>query len=198
MMNYCENGDRELAGAWMLARPESVPKGRYCFQTTYLNEHYREYFEHGHFRLVWIIRRPVSVVHSMLQNWSRYALEELYKGSLSQFADDLPEHSTKTPLDKACFAYTAKCAQLAELHDRLGKRIWVIDYDEFVQAPQRQFPALLDFLNLSPEATESLANTGSLEKANRTKPTDRALIETRCQSDYEHARLLLSTQPATL
>ena len=39
---------------------------RCCFQTTYLNDHYREYFDHKNYKLIWIIRRPEAVVRSML------------------------------------------------------------------------------------------------------------------------------------
>lgn len=55
------------------------PRGRYCFQTTWLNQCYEEYlrYEAGH-KIVWMLRNPFSVVRSMLYNWPSGALDELF------------------------------------------------------------------------------------------------------------------------
>ena len=64
--------DDELDGALLLANgAEDVVPGRHCFQTTYLRERYREYFEHERFKLVWIIREPRSAVRSLLASRDR-------------------------------------------------------------------------------------------------------------------------------
>ena len=52
---------------------------RCCFQTTYVNDHFLEYFEHDNYRLIWVIRRPEAVVRSMLFNWRRGALNRLFR-----------------------------------------------------------------------------------------------------------------------
>ena len=57
----------ELDGALLLAgRRERLTTGRSCFQTTYLRERYREYFEHDGFKLVWVVREPRAAVSSLL------------------------------------------------------------------------------------------------------------------------------------
>jgi hypothetical protein len=51
MTQYYFGSDNELDAALILSgRVAHEPQGRYCFQTTYLNECYSEYFEHrdGH------------------------------------------------------------------------------------------------------------------------------------------------------
>ena len=49
------------------------PAGRFCFQTTYLNNHVFEYFEHDHYQLIWVLRNPFSVVvsHAIPQGHSQ-------------------------------------------------------------------------------------------------------------------------------
>ena len=81
-----ENVDDELMGALILCGiVEHCQAGRYCFQTTYLDECYKEYFEEKYdFKLIWIIRNPYSVVYSMVYNWSRRALNDLFRRCGSQ------------------------------------------------------------------------------------------------------------------
>lgn len=53
--------------------------GRHCFQMTYLNSSYTEFFKYPvTYKMVWLLRNPYSVVYSMLYNWGRYALDELF------------------------------------------------------------------------------------------------------------------------
>ena len=71
--------DDELDGALLLAGyVDRFTSGKHCFQTTYLNDWFPEYFDHEAFRLIWIVREPRSVVHSMLYNWKRGALNRLF------------------------------------------------------------------------------------------------------------------------
>src|SRR5262249_31936917 len=76
----CDFGeDDELDAALLLSGwVRRFTSGRHCFQTTYLNDRYSEYFEHSDFRLIWMVREPRSVVYSMLHNWRRGALNRLY------------------------------------------------------------------------------------------------------------------------
>ena len=74
--------DDELDAALILTgRIEPNTSGRFCFQTTYLNENYSEYFDHtsGH-KIIWVIRNPFSNIYSMLYHWRRWALNELFVG----------------------------------------------------------------------------------------------------------------------
>ena len=79
MVNYGSDNSLELDGALILSghsEHEPLPNGRYCFQTTYLDDFYHEYFDHqGRFKLIWVIRNPASVVYSLLYNWPPRSLE---------------------------------------------------------------------------------------------------------------------------
>ena len=69
MVEYSFGKDDELDAALILSgRVEHEPAGRYCFQTTYLNNCVQEYFAHSEYKLVWALRNPFSVVYSMLHN----------------------------------------------------------------------------------------------------------------------------------
>ena len=73
--------DDELEGALILSglKSESQPK-RHCFQTTYLNECYEQYFSvNDSFKLIWVIRNPYSTVYSLVHHWKRFALNELFQ-----------------------------------------------------------------------------------------------------------------------
>ncbi|MGH8222484.1 MAG: hypothetical protein ACREQZ_05875, partial [Woeseiaceae bacterium] len=72
--------DDELDAALILAGEERfLPTARVCFQTTYLNDSFREYIgTQADFKLIWVIRNPFSVVYSMVYHWKTFALEDLY------------------------------------------------------------------------------------------------------------------------
>ena len=78
MTNYFRDIDDELEAALILSGYKQLPPtGRYCFQTTYLNENYYEYFNIGEsHKIIWVLRNPYSVICSMLHNWRNYALNE--------------------------------------------------------------------------------------------------------------------------
>ena len=81
MVKYYFGVDDEHDAALLLAGIEEKPQeGRYCFQTTYLNECYREYLNNDlSFKLIWVVRNPFSVVYSLLYNWDSFALDELFE-----------------------------------------------------------------------------------------------------------------------
>ena len=79
MVNFQLGKDDELDAALILSGwIPYQPIGRYCFQTTYLNDSYTEYFEHYDYKLIWVLRNPYSVVYSMLHNWKNGALNRLF------------------------------------------------------------------------------------------------------------------------
>jgi hypothetical protein len=136
--------DDELDGALLLAGYVTrFSKGRHCFQSTYLHDRYREYFDHEGFRLIWILREPRAVVSSMLNRWKRLALDAQ--------PGDAGEASTRggligaSRLDKACAAYAALAKQAFELHARLGRRIAIVDYDELTAHRDEYLPQLCAF-----------------------------------------------------
>ena len=80
MVNDWRRSDDELDAALILSGKEKRKNvGRYCFQTTYLNECYGEYFNKNYkFKLIWVLRNPLSVIYSMRYNWGSLSFNELY------------------------------------------------------------------------------------------------------------------------
>ncbi len=157
MVNYWFGHDDELDAAIILSGyVDHKPAGRYCFQTTYLNENYHEYFEHNGYKIIWILRNPYSVVYSMLNNWKRFALNELFQGCASDLLDNKEKRRYElfgiwsiSRLKRACFSYNAKTSQVFELKKRLGETtILVVDYDELVLNKEQVLSAMYTFTNM--------------------------------------------------
>src|SRR5689334_20455876 len=114
MTNYWFGPDDELDAALILSGyVNHQPQGRYCFQTTYINKYFQEYFEHGGgHKIIFLLRNPLSVVYSMLYNWSDYALNLLFNlcgvNSLTGRHKWLYKYvgiASVNKLYRACFAY---------------------------------------------------------------------------------------------
>ena len=169
--------DDELDAALALSGKIDLPKeNRYCFQTTYLNERYIEYQRiDSTTKLIWVIRDPESVVYSMLYNWKRFALNEVYVGcGLPQ--TDIPRlkrHWAPWPvgpsrLERACYSYVGKCAQLEEIREWLShKNLLVVNYDSLVRAPEKWLPAIFQFVHEPFDATyaHGLSQASLIKKA---------------------------------
>ena len=142
--------DDELDGALLLAgRRERLATGRPCFQTTYLRERYREYFEHDGFKLVWVVREPRAAVSSLLANRER-ALPPRNALGLSGKSTG---GQAASRLERTCAAYVASIRQTLELRERLGERVAVVDYDELAADRNRLLPALCRFASVSCNAS---------------------------------------------
>jgi hypothetical protein len=141
--------DDELDGALLLAgQVERFEDGRHCFQTTYLEERFREYFEHDDFRLIWILREPWSVVGAMQNSWKRSALDRLLPaGGGRPYPENLPRAlpGTASRLDRACAAYTECVRRTLEIAARLGRRAAIVDYDDLAAHRARLLPDLCAF-----------------------------------------------------
>jgi hypothetical protein len=180
--------DDELDAALALAGFIDLPRERrYCFQTTYLNECYGEYRALGaDQRLIWVLRNPYSVVYSMLYNWRRFGLNELYQGCGVQ--------STSSPrlrrggllwpfgpsrIEKACLAYRGKVAQILGIRQLLRpEQLLVVDYDRLVAAPQDALPGMFAFAGAPYEAGYAqLVRGDSARKADGLPARARRLIE---------------------
>ncbi len=186
--------DDELDAALLLCGYAELPlEGRPCFQTTYLNDRVFEYFEHGNFRLLWIVREPRAVVHSMLNNWSRAALRRLYnacgrESPTSGGALRAARALWQSSLDKACAAYSAKTAQTFELAGRLPEnRLLVVEYNDMVLNKEASIPALLRFADL-PYRSE-LLETIHTRSAKREPWSGRQAerVDELCRPVYERA-----------
>lgn len=206
MVNYWFGPDDELDAALILSGwVPHEPRGRYCFQTTYLNECYGEYFQYrnGH-KLIWVLRNPYSVVYSLLHNWTRFALNELFRACGAPYLEGRQQRFYRwfgtlgvSRLHRAVLAYNGKVSQVFELHEGLGpERVLVVDYDDLVRHRETILPQIYAFIDLAYREDYARAiHTKSLGKANRLSGRERWLIQRYCVPVYEKARKLVSISP---
>ncbi len=199
MVNYWFGVDDELDAALILSGAvKHSPQGRYCFQTTYLNESYFEYIRNkGKYQLIWMVRNPFSVVYSMLDNWSRFAFDELfYSCGLAAANEEVQEKIRKhgksaiPKIERACLAYNGKTAQLFELLQNLDSdQLLVIDYDLLVEHKEKILPSIYKFVGLKFEKEYCEKISGeSVNKAARLSSFDRSVVERMCNPIYEKAK----------
>jgi hypothetical protein len=203
MENYWFGRDDELDAALILSgRVAHMPRGRCCFQTTYLNECYPEYFQHDNgYRIIWVLRDPYSVVYSIIYHWNRFAFNELFDACGAALLDERAAHANRTfgrwavpRLRRACLSYNGKLAQVFELVERLGReRIMVVDYADMVKERDRVLARIYQFVDL-PYKFEYAAkiHSNSVKKADRLSPAQRDIIAEVCVPVYDRARTLLS------
>ena len=202
IVNYWFGRDDELAAALILSgHAHHKPKGRYCFQTTYLNNSYHEYFEHSDYKLVWVLRNPFSVVFSMLHNWRRGALNRLFKScGASLLSEDERKRFDRfgplviSRLRRACLAYNAKTSQIFELtKDMSIHRLMIIDYADLVTNAQCILPAIYAFINLEyKEQYAQMIHRDSVHKISHQSKRESSLVESLCLPIYLNARTTLS------
>lgn len=197
MVNYWFGADDELDAALILAgRRSHEPTGRYCFQTTYLNERYPEYVEHTGHRIVWSLRNPHSVVYSMLYNWRRFALKELflqcgyghmnYRDRVSFQRYGLRGVSA---VRRAAYAYVGKVSQVFFLKEHYPPdRLTVLEYDTLVRQKSRLLPALYQRIDLPYKETyaEPISER-SLGKKGRLTPSESAIVDEIASPVFERA-----------
>jgi hypothetical protein len=180
--------DDELDAALALAGLIDLPQDRrYCFQTTYLNERFPEYRAlRADQRLIWVLRNPYSVVYSMLHNWRRFGLNELYRGCGVQAATSSRLRRSRmvwplgpSRIEKACLAYRGKVAQILDIRKLLPpEQLLTVDYDALIASPQDWLPRIFAFA----EAQYDVANArqvraDSINKADRLSARARRQIE---------------------
>lgn len=187
--------DDELDAALILAGEVEVPTDRrYCFQTTYLNEKHREYGTLGpDHKLIWVLRNPYSVVYSMVYNWTRFALTELYEGCALQGSMSGRQRRSRWPwplgpssVEKACLAYSAKTSQIELIRQRLPlSQVLVVEYDTIVAAPSVWLPRIFAFVNEPYDSSYAAAvRADSVRKADRLSGAARRLIERHSEPAY--------------
>lgn len=202
MTNYWFGPDDELDAALILSGyVDHHSQGRYCFQTTYINRRHREYLGHtnGH-RIIWVLRNPVSVVYSMLNNWPRCALNWLFEANgVSQLKGidawfyRLFGHRGIRSLRRACWSYTGKMSQLFDLSTELApETIMIVNYDRLVAEKETVLPEIYQFIDL--EYRDEYADrihAKSLRKADRFSEREAGIIEAVCGPVYQRAMSLL-------
>lgn len=158
MVNYWFGPDDELDAALILAGYVAPPgPGRYCFQTTYLDECYREYYDHsGDYKIIWLIRNPYSVVYSLLYNWPSSALDGTFEKSAASQLKGLDAMLYRwlglrsiNRTRRACELYKTKTRQLFELFEAFGsEKILIVDYDELVLKKTEILPSVYQYIDL--------------------------------------------------
>lgn len=150
MVNYGYGFDDELDAALILSGLEPHPhQGRYCFQTTYLNDQYRDYLTIPEsVKIVWVLRNPFDVVNSMLNHWSALALWDLYI-QCGQTTKISPLLFPFNRLEVACAAYCGKISQLLELAPILpDNKLLVVNYEDLIEKGDLILPDIFTFADL--------------------------------------------------
>jgi hypothetical protein len=201
IVDYWAGRDDELDAALILSGYVAhQPRGRYCFQTTYLNQCYHEYFEHpsGH-KILWVLRNPYSTVYSLLYNWPSQAVENTFRQSVSLSLTGKDKWLYKlggdrffSKLKKACLHYNWKVSQLFDLVPNLGNSIIkLIDYDNLVQDKEHILPQIYKFINLPYQADYAgKIHSSSVEKKKQLKNHEVNAIKYICEGIYLRASSL--------
>jgi hypothetical protein len=203
MTNYWFGEDDELDAALILGGiVEHHPRGRYCFQTTYLNDCYHEYFQHrnkGH-KIIFILRNPYSVVYSMRYNWKRFALNQLF------IRCGMPHLNNKarsiynmfgtiafSMVVKACYSYVGKISQAFELREVFNdSEICFVEYDLLIKNRHVILPRLYEYIELPYKTIYAEKfSTKSLNKADKLSVSAREKIDTICLPVYERVKKLI-------
>lgn len=200
MVDFQFGKDAELDAALILSgRVQHREKGRYCFQTTFVNDSFPEYFEHSNYKLVWIIRNPVSVVYSMLYNWKSAALKRLFRhcGRPYLSASEKSKYErfgilAIPPIKRACYSYNAKVDQLKVISENLDSQtLLVVDYDEIALNKEKLLPYVYNFIGLDyQEQYAGKIHSKSTEKFKKFTDAQRAVIGDMCLPYYEEAKKL--------
>jgi hypothetical protein len=200
MTDFWFSKDEELDAALILSGNIKINRtGRYCFQTTYLNECYDEYFnnkEDGH-KIIWVLRNPNSVVYSLLYNWKRWALNELFEYCGVHFLNEQDMSRYKkfgrwgvSLAKRACISYNAKLLQLREIITVMGTNsVMVIDYENLVKNPIDLLPPIYQFIDL--EFDKKYANqihSRSLNKKKKLPEKIQRMVNAICEPVYQDAR----------
>jgi hypothetical protein len=202
MVTFQFGKDDELDAALILSGWVShQAQGRYCFQTTYLNDSYPEYFEHNNYKLIWVLRNPSSVIYSMLYNWKTAALNRLFRHCGSALLQESERWRYEQfgawsipRLRRACLSYNAKIAQTFMLRERLDdNRLLIIDYERLVHAKDAVLPAIYDFIGLPYRAAYAdRIHAGSVDKAKGFYNNHRKTLDDTCLPVYEKACALIN------
>jgi hypothetical protein len=203
MKNYWFGKDDELDAALILSGIVNLPpEGRYCFQTTYLNERYIEYFNHknGSHKLIWVLRNPYSVVYSFLYNWERFALNELFdycgsellKGEERLLYYRFGRFAVKRA-KRACLAFNGKILQLPKIVQEFGEeRIKIVEYEELVKKPADSLKEIYSFIDLEFDKNYAkMIHAKSLVKKRNLPEKIKLLVNKMCEPLYADTRKLI-------
>ena len=197
--------DDELDAALILAGELPPPRGhRLVLQTTYLNNHYREYFDHKNFNLIWLIRNPREVINSMLNNWSSGALRRLFhacgsrqlnKKQLARYARI--GHWGFSKLEMACYSYLEKSHQALEISRALANhQVTFLDYNRFVAEPHEtvRFLCAYSGITYSPQIANTLQRDVRKRATNQLSKTQERTVQEICDDAWHQTLKLTNGQ----
>lgn len=198
--------DAELDGALLLAGvvepPDILTCRRACFQTSYLNECYLEYLQHaGDFSLIWLIRNPHSVVYSMLYNWKRFALNELFISCGARHLEREAQirHLRHGPratraIVRACLSYVDKAVQAQTLARKLPRdAVMFLEYETLVSDQSASLDAVGRFAGLAMNGgIGDGIRADSLAKATRLSAREASLVDELCGPAYADLQRLVA------
>lgn len=211
MVHFWFGRDDELAAALILSGyvDHSPQQGRYCFQTTYLDNCLHEYFDHNDYKIIWVLRNPYSVVYSLLYNWNKWKISFLNRhfknatlnGLFNSCGVTLLEGDKKhrykrfglwaisKPL-KACLSYNGKLSQVFKLKERISQnRLMIIDYDELVADKHKVLSGIYKFIDIEyKEEYSHMIHSKSVQKASKLSTRERKLIDSLCMPIYIEAK----------
>ena len=205
-VNFQTRKDDELDAALILCgREKFYGDGRYCFQTTYVNECYHEYFKYkGKVKVIWMLRNPFSVVYSMLYNWESFALKELFLACGKKYHNINQRNNLNkwfplsiNKLTKACLSYKGKTEQLFELHEHFtSSDLLVIEYDDLILHNQKMLPIIYNFINAPYlEHYSEGIHAKSISKYESLSAKNCAIIEKHCSTVYSKAQKIIIRPP---
>lgn len=202
MTKYAFGHDDELAAALILSGyVDHTPNGRYCFQTTYLNECYPEYSSHrnqGH-KIIWLLRNPYSVVYSMLYIWSRRSMNELFDSCGANYMDEVVKHNFQLKgrknvpaIIRASLSYKAKVSQLFNLIEYFGhQNIMLLDYDELVLNRYEILPLIYSYLGLNyQDSYAEQINPPPNKNYKILKKKEKLIVKRLCLPTYMKAKFI--------
>jgi hypothetical protein len=202
MINFWVGKDDELDAALILSgKVEPPSEGRYCFQTTYLNECFNEYFAHdANYKMIWVLRNPFSVVYSLVYHWKRWPLNELFHACGSNLLEGRMAIRYERygavcipRLIKACLSYNGKVSQLFEIKKRISNQsIMVIEYDDLATHTASNLERIYKFIDL-PFKNEycRLIHNKSTTKKKRLSDKEHNLVKLLCLPVYTEAKQFL-------
>jgi hypothetical protein len=156
--------------------------------------------------MVWTLRNPQSVVTSMVYNWKRFALDELFLACGFAEMDHVDRVAFLRwgkwgvpPLRRAAYAFVGKVKQLPVLAASLpAERLVVLEYDTLVRGRARWLPVLYQRLGMRYEPRHAeLVSERSLGKRDRLTPSQVDEVERICGGAYRRALACVNLHPVT-
>ena len=202
MTGYRITDDDELDAALILSSAvDYEPAGRHCFQTTYLNERYKEYIDHPSAKIIWSLRNPYSVVYSMAYNWKDFALNELFVNCGLPYMNARDRVSFQRyfvygvpRIRRAAYAFCGKVSQLFYLSENIpSDTLAVVEYDNLVRNKTTVLPQI--YSHIDADYREEYAvpiSERSLNKQDKLKQEQKETIESIAMPVYEEAMRLIT------